>query len=203
LSIKNIPTGPGDVINVQAVYTDGATRYNFNSLMGTTYSLYGGSGIAYQSLGIASVADQTYSGTTAATGTGFESVKTWGFRGGYTHNWNANWASAIYGAYAHVGYGGTFKANHCANMVALLALTGTCNPDFNIAAIGFNTVSDPGQGLCLHRRPQRHQSRPEVLWRDYRSGEPPGCQAGSVLRAEGPDCSLHAAPRSAQLVRLV
>jgi hypothetical protein len=32
LSIKNIPTGPGDNINLQAVYTDGATRYNFESL---------------------------------------------------------------------------------------------------------------------------------------------------------------------------
>ena len=32
LSIKNIPTGPGDSINMQAVYTDGASRYNFQSL---------------------------------------------------------------------------------------------------------------------------------------------------------------------------
>src|SRR3984893_4946495 len=67
LSIKNIPTGPGDVINMQAIYTDGASKYNFNSLMGSTYSVYGGSGIAYQSLGIGSIADVTWSGTTAAT----------------------------------------------------------------------------------------------------------------------------------------
>ena len=32
LSIKNIPTGPGDTINVQGVYTDGATRYNIQDL---------------------------------------------------------------------------------------------------------------------------------------------------------------------------
>ena len=32
LSIKNIPTGAGDVINVQGVYTDGATRYNIQDL---------------------------------------------------------------------------------------------------------------------------------------------------------------------------
>ena len=32
LSIKNIPTGAGDTINMQGVYTDGATRYNFQSL---------------------------------------------------------------------------------------------------------------------------------------------------------------------------
>jgi len=151
LSIKNIPTGPGDVINMQAVYTDGATRYNFNSLMPTTYSLYGGTGLpgVYQSLGMGSYADVTYSGVTAATGTSLESVKTWGFRGGYTHNWNPNWASAIYGAYAHLSYGNTFKVNHCANMVALLALTGTCNPDFNVAVIGFNTIWTPVKNLAF------------------------------------------------------
>ena len=32
LSIKNIPTGAGDTINVQGVYTDGATRYNIQDL---------------------------------------------------------------------------------------------------------------------------------------------------------------------------
>ncbi len=94
LSIKNIPTGPGDVVNMQAVYTDGATRYNFQSLFPQSFALYGGSGLpgAYQSIGIAGLADATFS-----AGTGLETVKTWGFRGGFTHNWSPNWASAIYG----------------------------------------------------------------------------------------------------------
>ena len=35
LSIKNIPTGPGDTINIQGVYTDGATRYNIQDLAGS------------------------------------------------------------------------------------------------------------------------------------------------------------------------
>src|SRR5665213_507447 len=38
LAIKNIPTGAGDVINVQGVYTVGATRYNIQDLAGA----YGG-----------------------------------------------------------------------------------------------------------------------------------------------------------------
>src|SRR5882757_8392446 len=154
LSIKNIPTGPGDVINMQAVYTDAASRYNFNSLMGTTYSLYGGSGIAYQSLGLASVADVTYSGTTAATGTSLESVKTWGFRGGFTHNWNPNWASAIYGAYAQVRYGNNAKNAICnplvaTSIVATTGLTGNCNPDFNLAVIGGNVIWTPIKNLAF------------------------------------------------------
>jgi len=154
LSIKNIPTGPGDVINLQAVYTDGASRYNFNSLMATTFAMYGGSNIAYQSIGLASVADVTYSGTTALTGTSLESVKTWGFRGGYTHNWNPNWASAIYGAYAQVRYGNNAKTAICSpavatSIVVLNGLTGNCNPDFSLGTIGFNTVWTPIKGLAF------------------------------------------------------
>lgn len=41
LSIKNIPTGPGDTINVQGVYTNGASRYNFDSYKSTTYRCMG------------------------------------------------------------------------------------------------------------------------------------------------------------------
>ena len=151
LSIKNIPTGAGDVINLQAVYTDGASRYTFNSLMPTTFAMYGGTGAAgaYQSIGLASVADAVYSGTTGATGTSLETVKTWGFRGGYTHNWNPNWASAIYGAYANVHYGTAGTAAICANMVGLLALTGTCNPDFNVSVIGVNTIWTPVKNLAF------------------------------------------------------
>jgi hypothetical protein len=151
LSIKNIPTGPGDVINLQAVYTDGATKYNFQSLNPQNYSMYGGTGLGgvYQSLGMAGAADGIYAGTTAATGTSIETVKTWGFRGGYTHNWNPYWASAIYGAYAHLSYGATSTALICANMVGLLALTGTCNPNFNVAVIGFNTIWTPVKGLAF------------------------------------------------------
>jgi len=156
LSIKNIPTGPGDVINMQAVYTDGASRYNFNSLMPTTFAMYGGTNVAgaYQSLGLASIADATYSGTTAATGTSLETVKTWGFRGGYTHNWSPNWASAIYGAYAQVRYGDNAKNAICNAAVATSiraqnGLTGNCNPDFTVATIGGNTVWTPVKGLAF------------------------------------------------------
>ena len=90
----SINTGGLDSIDMQAVYTDGASRYNFNSLMPTSYAIYASTGAAgaYQSLGMAGTADAMYNGTTAAGSTyGLETVKTWGFRGGYSHNWNANW----------------------------------------------------------------------------------------------------------------
>jgi hypothetical protein len=144
LSIKNIPTGPGDSLNLQAVYTDGASRYNFQSLFPTSLAIFGSSNVAYQSLGLAAISDATFT-----NGTGLETVQTWGFRGGYTHNWSPNWASGIYGAYAQLKYGNTAKAAICGNFVTALALTGTCNPDFNYAAIGFNTVWTPVKNLAF------------------------------------------------------
>ena len=103
-------------INLQAVYTDGASHYNFQSLFPQTISIYSGSGIgAYQSLGIAGIADGVFD-TVRASNT----VKTWGFRGGYTHNWNPNWASAIYGGYAQLKYGNTGKALICGPWLSTL-----------------------------------------------------------------------------------
>jgi hypothetical protein len=146
LSIKNIPTGPGDTINMQAVYTDGASRYNFQSLFPSALAMYGGTGLAgaYQSLAIAGVSDTVFT-----TGSGQESVTTWGFRGGYTHNWNPYWASAIYGAYAELRYGSLGQAAICANMVTLLGFAGTCNPNFNYGALGFNTIWTPVKNFAF------------------------------------------------------
>ena len=55
LQIKNIPTGAGDTINLQAVYTDGNPRTNFQSLVGQNFAMFGGTSLpgAYQSVGLA------------------------------------------------------------------------------------------------------------------------------------------------------
>ncbi|SPP93074.1 porin [Bradyrhizobium vignae] len=148
LSIKNIPTGPGDVLNVQAVYTDGATRYNFQSLVPSTFAMYGGTGLpgAYQSIGFAGVADTVF-----APGTSQSSVKTWGMRGAYTHNWNPYWNTALYGAYAQVNYGATGSALVCAGIAAAGVLTpgSTCNPNFNIGQLGLITRWTPVKNLTF------------------------------------------------------
>src|SRR5207249_1000813 len=90
LSVKLPMLGAGDVVNMQAVYTDGASRYNFQSLFPTTIAMFGGTGVpgAYQSIGFAAIGDAVF-----VNGSGLETVKTWGFRGGYAHNWNPYWVS--------------------------------------------------------------------------------------------------------------
>lgn len=146
LSIKNIPTGPGDSINLQAAYTDGATKYNMQTLFPQAFAVYGSTNLpgAYQSVGIFGLADSVYT-----TGGAQETVKTWGFRGGYTHNWSPNWATAVYGAYGHVSYGSAGKTAICASYTAVLGLVGTCNPDFNVGVIGGNIVWSPVKNLSF------------------------------------------------------
>jgi hypothetical protein len=147
LSIKNIPTGSGDVLNVQGVYTNGASRYDFQDLMGTTYAIYGGSGAAYQSLGIGGVSDAVF-----VAGSGLELTTTYGFRGAFTHNWDAHWNTGLYGAWAAVRYNDTATGYICGTFAPTLALsTGVagCNPDFNYAVVGLITRWVPVRNLTF------------------------------------------------------
>ncbi|MFQ3453242.1 porin [Bradyrhizobium sp. UFLA01-814] len=152
LSINNIPTGAGDSINLQGVYTDGASLFNIQENLSTAWAMYGGSSRtgAYQNIGIAGVSDAIYSGASSATGTGLELTKTYGFNAGYTHNWNPYWNTAFYGGWAAVRYTGAAKAQICGSVgMAALGLTGVCNPDFNIAAVGTITRWTPVNNLAF------------------------------------------------------
>jgi Porin subfamily len=148
LSLRNIPTGPGDTINVQGVYTNGASRYNFASLAPTQFAMYGSSSnpLAYQSLGFAGVSDAVYS-----TGSDMQLTSTYGMRGAFTHNWNPYWNTAVYGAWAAVRYNGTAKSMICGSpgMLAVSTASFTCNPDFNISQIGVITRWTPVKNLTF------------------------------------------------------
>ncbi|MCK1538276.1 MULTISPECIES: porin [unclassified Bradyrhizobium] len=149
LSIKNIPTGPGDTINVSGAYTNGATRYNFNDLMPTTYAMYGGTGLAgaYQSVGLAGLSDSVF-----VAGAGQELTTTYGFHAGYTHNWDPHWNSAIYGGWGAVRYNSAAKGYICGAFVANLALSSGnagWNPDFNYGVVGVVTRWTPVKNLTF------------------------------------------------------
>lgn len=149
LSIKNIPTGAGDSINLTGVYTNGASRYNFQDYMATTYAMYGGTSLAgvYQSIGLGGLSDSVF-----VAGAGQELTTTYGFRGGYTHNWDPSWATSLYGAMGAVRYNSTAKGYICGAFVATLALSSGaagCNPDFNYAVVGTATYWTPVKNLTF------------------------------------------------------
>ncbi|MGY3103520.1 MULTISPECIES: porin [unclassified Bradyrhizobium] len=150
LSIKNIPTGAGDTINMSAVYTSGASRYNFHDYTAApSFAMYGSTGLAgaYQSVALAGVSDSVF-----VTGSGQQLTTTYGFAGGYSHNWDPRWVSSIFGSWAAVRYNNTTKGYICGAVVANIALStgaGGCNPDFNYAIIGTRTGWTPVKGLTF------------------------------------------------------
>ena len=146
LGLKNLPTGPGDTFNIQGVYTDGATRYNLQSLAPVNYSIFGGTSAlgAYQSVGFGNAPDATFT-----AGGQLENIRTYGGRAGFTHNWSPFWNSSLYGAAAAIRYGNSGKAAICAVATAQLGLIGTCNPDFNIYQAGLITRWTPVKNLTF------------------------------------------------------
>jgi hypothetical protein len=159
-TFKKLPTGADDVINISGVYTNGATRYNIQDLANqfSGVLVYGSTALAgaYQSLALAAAPDAVF-----GSGTPQQLIQTWGMRGGYTHNWNPQWNSSIYGAWASVQYNGVAKTMVCGNggvggaLRATLTSAATrtaitvCNPDYNIAQAGFITRWNPVKSLTF------------------------------------------------------
>lgn len=149
LSIKNLPTGVGDTINLTGVYANGASRYVFNDYMSTTYARYSGTNLAgaYQSVGLAGLSDSVF-----VAGSGQQLTTTYGFNAGYTHNWDPHWITQIFGGLGAVRYNGTAKGYICGAFVAGLALSSGlagCNPDFNYATVGTYTAWTPVKNLTF------------------------------------------------------
>jgi Porin subfamily len=151
LSIKNIPTGPGDTINVDASYANGAPRYVIGGVSPNNFSMYGSSGVAYQSIGFGTSAD----GIIGPTGN-IEKTTAWGFRGAYTHNWDAYWNTSLFGSYSALSYNSNGKVSFCAGMFFAVGVPlANCNPDFRIAQLGAVTRWTPVKNLTFSA---------EVMW---------------------------------------
>ncbi|MCA1397150.1 porin [Bradyrhizobium sp. BRP56] len=158
LSIKNIPTGPGDTVNVQGVYTNGATRYNIQDLSGAgAFTYFGNTSIpgAYQSIGFGMAPDSVF-----VTGGEQQLITTYGVSGAYVHNWNPNWNTSIYGAWAQVNYNSTAKSYICGPggtgvggsfgiLIGAASNLTSCNPDYSIAQIGTQTQWTPVKNLTF------------------------------------------------------
>ena len=155
LSIKNIPTGAGDTINMDVSYANGASHYVIGGVSTSSFAMYGSSGIAgvYQSVGFGTAADGIF-----GPGGAIEKTTAWGFRGAYTHNWSPYWNTSLFGSYASLRYSGAGAAIFCAGMGAAVAGQGvsyTCDPNFNVAQIGLVTRWTPVKNLTFSG---------EVMW---------------------------------------
>ncbi|MCA6117048.1 porin [Bradyrhizobium sp. WSM 1738] len=157
LQIKNLPTGAGDDIKIDATYSHGATKAVVStSSTSPSFVMFGDTGVAggYQSIGFGQTADGVYRpGFTD----GIKLVDAWGIRGAFNHNWDPYWSTSLWGSYGQVRYGGSAtdltsaRGAWCAVYTAGKAVSAdyACNPDFNFAQVGLTTRWTPVKNLTF------------------------------------------------------
>ena len=102
LQIKNLPTGAGDDIKIDASYAKGDTKNVISTSAGSpSFAMFGGSSFGYQSVGFGATSDAVYLPGFGGTG-GLALTTAWGVRGAYNHNWDAYWSSSLFGSYSGV-----------------------------------------------------------------------------------------------------
>jgi hypothetical protein len=166
LQIKNIPTGPGDDIKIDASYAKGDTKNVIaTSSSSPSFAMFGGSNRAgaYQSVGLGMTTDAVWMPTYLGGDGSLHLTEAIGVRGAFNHNWDPYWSTSIFGSYSAVRYDDTAKAGICASFGGTV-LGGTkkvtsadysCNPDFNVAQLGAITRWTPVKNLTFSA---------EVMW---------------------------------------
>jgi hypothetical protein len=166
LQIKNLPTGPGDDIKLDATWSMGKTKDVISTSAGSPnfliYGPQGGGGTAfgsYQSFGFGATTDAVYLPVAAGGDGQLKLTQAWGIRGAFNHNWDPYWSTSLFGSYAQVRYGGavgdlgTAKGAYCAAYTAaVVPVAGTgfsCNPDFNVSQLGVVTRWTPVKNLTF------------------------------------------------------
>jgi hypothetical protein len=162
LQIKNIPTGAGDDIKLDATWAKGDTKNVIStSAASPSFTMFGGSNRAgaYQSIGFGATTDAVYLPTFNGGDGRLHLTEAFGVRGAFNHNWDPYWSSSLFGSYSGVRYDGTAKANICA-VYTSARVTGasadfSCNPDFNVSQLGVVTRWTPVKNLTFSA---------EVMW---------------------------------------
>jgi len=155
LQIKNIPTGPGDDIKMDASWAKGATKYVIaTSSASPSFAMFGGSGAAgtYQSIGFGATTDAVYLPVAAGGDGSLHLTEAWGFRGAFNHNWDPYWSTSLYGSYSQVKYDDTARVSICANYATpgkAVSADFVCNPNYNVSQLGVVTRWTPVKNLTF------------------------------------------------------
>jgi hypothetical protein len=191
LQIKNIPTGAGDDIKIDASFAKGDTKNVIStSAASPNFAMFSGTGRAgaYQSLGFGATTDAVYLPVFAG-GTGdIKLTEAWGVRGAFNHNWDPYWSTSVFGSASWVHFNGassgpgigvapdltTAKGQYCAVYMTGKAVSAdfVCNPDFAVYMVGAVTRWTPVKNLTFSA---------EVLWMGLDQN-----YTGTVTTAGGP-----------------
>jgi hypothetical protein len=149
VEFKNLPTGAGDSLKLEASYGKGAAKYVFG---GTTDTSGGGryAKVDGNSLGFGYVLDGVF-----APGGSIQQSSAWEVSAFYEHYWSPAWRTSLYGNYSKISYGDAGNALLSAALGAggrlnngTLTQTGG-NFDLGLAQIGTRTAWTPVQNLTL------------------------------------------------------
>lgn len=166
LQIKNLPTGAGDDIKIDATWATGDTKQVISTASTSpSFAMFSGTGRAgaYQSFGFGQTADAIYLPVVNGGDGQIKLVNSYGIRGAFNHNWDAQWSTSLWGSASAVRYGGTvgdlttakgvwcaaFGAGKGAVGGAVLSADFTCNPDYNVYQVGLTTRWTPVRNLTF------------------------------------------------------
>ncbi len=154
VEFKNLPTGAGDTLKLEATYAKGAAKYVFG---GTTDTVGGGryAKADANSIGFGYVLDGVYT-----NGGQIVQSEAWQVSAFYEHYWNPAWRTSVFGNYSHISYGNdgnailaaAFNPARAAGTGSNVAggLVGSSgNFDLGLAQIGTRTAWTPVRNLTL------------------------------------------------------
>ncbi len=179
--LKNLPTGVGDSLKVEASFANGAAKYVFGGTYDTTgagrFAAIGGGGMAF-----GYVLDGVY-----GTGTNIIKSNAWEVSGFYEHYWNPAWRTSVFASYSSISYGSSGDALLLAMANGGRLSTGVTNAtgsfDFAVAQVGTRTAWTPVQNLTLsaefiYSRLDQHLNG---TFTSTVAGTPAGSVAGTVF----------------------
>jgi hypothetical protein len=133
--------GPGDYFQAEVDYTQGASRYANATAVVFDYRMYDGNTFGF---GINS--DAVYGGSPAGGApSALELTTAWAVNAAYTHYWNAQWKSTLWGSYLAQSYNDRANAMLCSaigdgagNGTAAVANPG-CDMNWSLWGVGLRT----------------------------------------------------------------
>ncbi|WP_315832010.1 porin [Bradyrhizobium prioriisuperbiae] len=145
--LKNLPTGVGDSLKVQATFANGAAKYVF----GGTWDSAGAGRLARlngNGMAFGYVLDGVY-----GNGTSISKSTAWEVSAFYEHYWNPQWRTSVFGSYSNIDYGSSGNALLLSAANGGRLSTGTTNAsgsfEFGVLQVGTRTAWDPVKNLTF------------------------------------------------------
>jgi hypothetical protein len=153
LQIKNIPTGAGDDIKMDASWAVGDTKQVISTsaaspsffMMGGTKGQFGPN----NTVGIGATTDGVYLPTANGGDGQIHLTTSYGFRGAFNHNWDPYWSTSLFGGVGVVKYDSTANAEFCAVLTAGHAGLTSCNMNYTASMVGTVTRWTPVKNLTF------------------------------------------------------